>query len=83
MNNSNNVVKLDQHRTERNPEPDRKDTDDLLAAADQFLSANPMREVLRLGCYFLKRDDGSWFPVKPRHLVSTSLSGLSRSSASP
>jgi hypothetical protein len=64
MDNSNNVVTLDQHRNKQN-----QDTDDLLLAADQFLDANPMREVLRLGCYFLQRADGSWFPVKPGHLA--------------
>jgi hypothetical protein len=65
-----NVVRLDQHRTEQPPAPDQPDTDDLLMAADQFLDANPIREVLRPGCYFLKRADGSWFAVKPGHLTA-------------
>jgi Family of unknown function (DUF5906) len=70
MDNYNNVVKLDHHRNSPQPVQPKQGTDDLLVAADQFLEANPMREVLRLGCYFLKRADGSWFPVKPGHLVS-------------
>jgi hypothetical protein len=67
MDTHNNVVMLDQHRNEKPKQPEQ-DTDDLLAAADQFLDANPMREVLRLGCYFLQRADGAWFAVRPGHL---------------
>ena len=70
MDNYNNVVKLDPHRQSHQPAQPKPDTDDLLKAAEQFLDANPMREVLRLGCYFLKRTDGSWFPIKPGHLVN-------------
>src|SRR6478672_10136984 len=29
-----------------------------------------MREVLRLGCYFLQRADSAWFAIKPGHLGS-------------
>jgi hypothetical protein len=67
MDTNSNVVKLDHHRNKNKTKPEQ-DTDDLLAAAGQFLDANPMREVLRLGCYFLQRADGAWFAVKPGHL---------------
>jgi hypothetical protein len=67
MDTHNNVVMLDQHRNEKPKQPEQE-TDDVLAAADQFLDANPMREVLRLGCYFLQRADGAWFAVRPGHL---------------
>jgi uncharacterized Zn-binding protein involved in type VI secretion len=68
MDTHNNVVMLDQHRNEKQKQPEQE-TDDLLAAADQFLDANPMREVLRLGCYFMKRADGSWFAIRPGYLA--------------
>lgn len=43
----------------------RPPPEDMLAVAAEFLKANPMRYVAKTGCYFVKKLDGEWIPVKP------------------
>ena len=45
-----------------------RDHEDLLEAADAFLDQNPMWEVLKLGCYYKRRMDGTAIPVKADYL---------------
>ena len=45
-----------------------REHEDLLEAADEFLDQNPMWEVLKLGCYYKRRLDGTAIPVRPDYL---------------
>lgn len=68
-----NVVDLDAKRNEKrrkNQSDKENEFEDLLAAADEWLNENPIREVLKLRCYFVQKSNREWIAVKRANFSS-------------
>jgi hypothetical protein len=71
MSDEDNVRDLGAYRKEKRRKTQsekEQDHEDLLEAADAFLDQYPMWEVLKLGCYYKRRMDGTAIPVKADYL---------------